>query len=403
MKFRSLLLLLGSFLVAAAANSAVVAGFGIEKFAQTKGFVTSLAFAPSGALYYSVRDGEIYRVDGAESTLVAKVNTASFGNEALLGITFRSEREIIAHYVLPDHTADAIGSVNLDTGVTTVIATYPCDRGAVCPSEHHGGNVIIAPDGSIYFGIGDYGGGLPAQRDESPGGKIHRISASGESSVYAKGLRNPFDLAWDEERGKIVLSDNGPVGEDELNVVAGGDNLGWPYTVGTNAPVDGMVPPSFVFSGTVAPTGMTFVSPKPQMPRGLLVTGFVTKAVYYFADIANQKFGAPVVLVSNEAGPLLDIAEGKEGEIVFASAGSLFRLLMPIRGDANGDRRVDRNDSDALAAEILDGDGDVRMNAHEGAYPGGWGSDVNGDEVIDSRDLVALARILAPRSRPVSH
>jgi glucose/arabinose dehydrogenase len=388
-------------LCALSARGGILPGFGFEEVAPTEGFVTALAVSPDGGLHYAVRTGEIYRIEGNSSRKIAHVETSSTGNEALLGLAFRNEREIIVHYVRPDHTADVIGSVDVATGVVTPIATFLCDGGNACPSEHHGGNLIIAPDGAIFFGIGDFGGGVPAQNPASPGGKIHRVSPTGEVSVWASGLRNPFDLAWDRAANKLVVSDNGPVGEDEINFVSQGDNLGWPYTVGNQEPMNGMKPPAFVFEGTVAPTGLVIVDERRDFPRGLLVAGFVTRALYYFPDFSEKTMPPPIEILTDKVGPVLDIVEGNDGAIYFASARSIFRLQLPMRGDADGNRKIDADDPDALAREILDGDGVERMRAHGGAFPGGWGSDVNGDGLIDARDIVALARLRAGRPRPV--
>jgi glucose/arabinose dehydrogenase len=395
------LFLISAMFCAAAAPAAVLPGFKIEKIADSPGFITSLAYAPGGTLYYSTRPGDIYRLDGTESVLVAHVDTANEGNEALLGIAIRGRDEIIAHYVLPDGTADAVGSIALADGKETLLATYPCDNGNVCPTEHHGGNVVIAPDGSIFFGIGDYAGMVPAQKPDSPGGKIHHIAPDGTKSVFAMGLRNPFDLAWDVMAEKLVLSDNGPVGEDEINVLSAGDNLGWPYTMGNQPPVDGMKGPVYVFPKTTAPTGIFIAAPNDQLRRGLMVTGFVTRSLEYFPDISLQPFASPIEIISDEVGPLLDVVQAPDGTLIIAGMNKIYRVLLPLRGDVDGNRIIDDEDAEALGREILDGDGTAKMDAHRGAFPGAWGADVNRDDLIDVRDLVALAKLRGGRSRPV--
>ena len=57
--------------------------------ADSEGFVTSIAFDGAGAIFYSASEGEVFRLDGDESVLVAKLPTASIGNAVLLGIAFR--------------------------------------------------------------------------------------------------------------------------------------------------------------------------------------------------------------------------------------------------------------------------------------------------------------------------
>ncbi|MEO8217954.1 MAG: PQQ-dependent sugar dehydrogenase, partial [Acidobacteriota bacterium] len=342
-------------------------GFSVRKVAAAKGFLTSIAFDDQDRLFYSSRSGEVFRLDGTTSTRVALVPTANIGNAALLGIAFTKPDEIVAHYVVPDLSADILTSVNLGAGDKAdqkELVRFVCDEGRPCPSEHHGGNLIVAPNGDIFFGIGDYGGGLVAQEPESTGGKIFRVSPDGEAKIFALGLRNPFDMALDPTNGKLLISDNGPVGGDEIDAASSGDNLGWPFTVGTNDPIGGDVPPIYTFPQTVAPTGVFYVKgPKPMAPGGLLVTAFVTKTLYYFPNIHLATIPQPLELVRGETDELIDVAQNSRGEIFFASGTGIYQLILPRAGDANGDGFVNDDDLAALAHEIQDSDGERAVNA----------------------------------------
>ena len=72
-----------------------------------------------------------------------------------------------------------------------------------------------------------------------------------------------------------------------------------------------------------------------------------------------------------------------------------------LRGDCNGDGRVDGADIAALVQEMLDSNPQPAINAQNGAFPGSWGCGVHADRVIDSSDLaalIALFRSLAVRN-----
>ncbi len=376
-------------------------GFRIERLADAEGFVSSLAFTPSDTLYYSTTSGGVYRLDGPTSSLVAEIPTVNEGNAALLGIAFVSNHEFVTHYVPPGLTADVISSYNLATGVETELASFLCDGGRSCSSEHHGGNPVVGPDGSIYVGIGDYGGGLVAQNLGSPGGKIWRIAPGGEVSMFALGFRNPFDFAVHPTTGELIVGDNGPVGGDEIHIIREGDNAGWPHTVGNDAPLPGAVEPDYVWNETVAPTGVFYVrGPLPMPDDGLLVASFVAGSIYYFPDLSIRPLPEPIVLLKGETGAILDVVQSSTGEIYFASAFAIHRLQLPIPGDANGDGRVDSADGKALASEILDGDGERTVDASHQGFPGSWGADVNVDGIIDARDLVGFSKLGVGRSRP---
>lgn len=392
--------LIAALAVASDLAAAVLPGFRVERIAPVAGFVTSVAFDNQNRLHYSIRTGEIYRLDGTESVQVAAVETASVGNEALLGIAFRGPREIVAHYVAPDHTADVISSVDLETGTVTEIQRFVCADGQICSSEHHGGNLIVSPDGSIFFGIGDLGSGPNAQDLRSPGGKIWRITRGGEASMFALGFRNPFDMVFDSTIGRLILADNGPIAEDEMNHVVEGGNYGWPKTMGNQPVAAGSIGPSYVFDGVVAPTGMTQLREVGMLRgRSVLVSTFVTGALYYFPRVHLDSIERPAVIMVDEVGPLIDVVQNGVGEIYFTSTKAIYRLHPPRPGDANGDGQVDAADFEALSSEILDGDDEATIHAQDGAFRGSWGADVNRDGTIDAGDLVALAKLQHQRGR----
>ncbi len=69
----------------------------------------------------------------------------------------------------------------------------------------------------------------PVVDPESHLGKLVRIElASGEVEFVAGGFRNPQGLARDRE-GNLWLTEHGPQGGDELNLVRPGLDYGWPY------------------------------------------------------------------------------------------------------------------------------------------------------------------------------
>jgi len=99
-----------------------------------------------------------------------------------------------------------------------------------------GGKLIVAGE-HLYFTVGDYSvGGIPvsafdfaAQDPASPFGKIfaHDLS-TGSTTVRSVGHRNSQGLVV-TSTGALMSTEQGPEGGDELNVIAAGNNYGWPY------------------------------------------------------------------------------------------------------------------------------------------------------------------------------
>lgn len=407
----SRLLFLTIFTVPLAA--ATLPGFRVETLAQGEGFVSSVAVDSHGTVYFTTTDGWIQRIDGVGATKIASLPTHTGGNGGLLGMALLDDATAVVHYTTwNDATGsaarvldDVISYVDLATGAETVLHTFVCDiqfRARGVSAEHHGGNPTIGPDGSVFVGIGEYNGGAIAQYEAWNGGKIWRIDADGTATQWAKGVRNPFDLAWDPELERVIVADNGPQGGDELNVVDEGDNCGWPDW----GSIPDAIEPAYVFPHTVAPTGLHRLrGTNDMLRRGYISAAFVTSALYYFPSITGV-VSDPLPLLEFHDEYVLDVAEGPEGEIIFATASfagtsSIHRLHVPKRGDCNGDLRVDRQDLEALTLELGDGEANPMITAQSGSYAGSWGCDTNADGLISDADLETLRRMVAPHRRSV--
>lgn len=421
--------LVGFFLFAASARAATLPGFRVETLVRAPGFVSSVVSDSAGTIYFTTTSGWIYRVDGSvdggngQATPVATLPTHAGGNGGLLGMALLNDDTAVVHYTTWDEGVgdaakvldDVVSRVDLHTGAESVLHTFVCDiehRDHGASSEHHGGNVTVTPDGSVFVGIGEYGEHAIAQQPEWNGGKIWRIAPDGTATQWARGMRNPYDLAWDPELARIVVADNGEDGGDEIHIVDEGDNCGWPATYGNHPPMAGAVAPAYVFPQTVAPTGMARLDGSNSLlKRGYLVGAFVTKAIYYFESL-SAPIEAPVAVVDDFDEFVIDVTQTPDGDIVFGTAGfggtTIHRLRVPLRGDCNGDGLTNSHDVLPLLREITDGNGNdgtpqqhPMIEAQGGAYVGSWGCDANADGLIDETDLSALTSLLQGRRRAV--
>jgi len=135
-----------------------------------------------------------------------------------------------------------------------LILTVPHPR-----SNHNGGLAMFGPDGMLYLGLGDGGGGgdpdLNGQNINALLGKILRIDVNNgdpysipsgnpfasrndaRREIWAFGLRNPWRFAFDRIAGNLYIADVGQDVTEEVNVVAAtraGVNYGWNVTEGSN-------------------------------------------------------------------------------------------------------------------------------------------------------------------------
>lgn len=373
---------------------ATLPGFTVEKLGTANGFVTSIVADSRGDIYYTTTSGLVARFPS--NKIVARVRTEASGNSGLLGMALRDDRTAIVHYTRPRQTHDVIAAIDLKTGTETLVHEFVCnafDPEFGVSSEHHGGNPIVTEDGSIFVAIGDGYSASSAPQIDWNLGKIFRIHPDGRVEQYARGVRNPFDIAWDAKSQRLIVPDNGDKANDEINIVTPGADLGWPFSM------PGYLAPVYTFPNTVAPTGFVRLSDGDRLlSGGYLLAAFVPRALYYINDVDRPK---PIAVIDGVTEPIVDVTEAADGTVYFAAGKSIYRLHVPKRGDCDGDGLVGWDDVPALLAEAGDGGDHPSIAAQDGAVRASWGCDVDGDGLIRANDVTLLKAWLTPRNRTV--
>ncbi len=139
--------------------------------------------------------------------------------------------------------------------------------------NHKGGQIQFGPDGKLYVGFGDGGGGGdPDENGQDLSqrlGKLLRISprpgggfriprdnpfvggAGATGEVFAYGLRNPYRFSFDRRTGDLIVGDVGQEEREEIDFVPairrvkrprGGVNFGWNVFEGTRRYSQGTAP-----------------------------------------------------------------------------------------------------------------------------------------------------------------
>ncbi|MDQ2998884.1 MAG: PQQ-dependent sugar dehydrogenase [Chloroflexota bacterium] len=121
-------------------------------------------------------------------------------------------------------------------------------------ANHNGGMLAFGPDGYLYVGLGDGGGGGDPQDNGQKRsillGKLLRLDVSGDKpytipadnpwptgadnarpEIWAYGLRNPWRFSFDRATGDLYIGDVGQNAYEEIDFqpagAAGGMNYGW--------------------------------------------------------------------------------------------------------------------------------------------------------------------------------
>ncbi len=168
-------------------------------------------------------------------------------------------------------------------------------------SNHNGGHLAFGPDGYLYIGTGDGGGGGDpfgnGQNGQTLLGAMLRLdvdsmfpyaipadnpfvgNAGVRDEIWAIGLRNPWRYSFDRDSGDLYIADVGQNNYEEVNFQSaaspGGDNYGWPrmegnhcYPIGASCQMNGLTLPlheydhgqgcsvtgGYVYRGTQSPS-----------------------------------------------------------------------------------------------------------------------------------------------------
>ena len=211
------------------------AGFTISLLLDTNdlGLPVALAFGPDERLYISMSNNAILThsgLPGAEAPVAFAQGLDPLGVDEPRGVAFigdavyASVRQKVIRLRDTSGTGVADESVEILTGLPERAELF-----------HRNNGIEAGPDGQLYLTVGS-----TSNRGEVPdtdlSGTILRLAPDGSRvEVVARGLRNPFDLAFAPD-GELFCTDNAPDtpvrtaddAPDELNHVIEGRNYGHP-------------------------------------------------------------------------------------------------------------------------------------------------------------------------------
>jgi glucose/arabinose dehydrogenase len=326
-------------------------------------YPVALAFSPDGRLFYTEKTTGSVRVIDVQGTLqrepVITLPVDALVERGLLGIaldpTYEETGSIWVYHTAPgdarNYPANTIVRFREADGVGSdpeAMMTFPIETGTLI---HNGGNLRFDDEGYLYVSIGDYDVPANAQDLTVAQGKIHRFEVTDDglavpednpidgSSIYAYGLRNPFDFAFDPISGRIFATENGDACDDEINLILPGFHYGQGenYQCGRTAvgvDLGRYFPPLISITPTEAPTGIVIYDHRaiPEWRGKLFYCTWSTGRIV-MVTLDEDRTGVEETreLDTGEARCRIDIEVGPEGGLYFTSvseaSGAIYRLL----------------------------------------------------------------------------
>jgi glucose/arabinose dehydrogenase len=268
--------------------------------------------------------------------------------DVAVGPTFAQDRMIYWSYAERrdggNATSVARGALSADgtrvEGVQVIFRAGPAYDG----DKHFGSSLAFDPAGHLFITLGDRSDAPmrpQAQQLDSHMGKIIRINADGSvpadnpfvslegalPEIWSVGHRNAQGVAIQPGTGAAWTVEHGTRGGDEVNLVQGGRNYGWPeVTYGIEyrgVPIEGSVTaregteqPVYYWDPSIAPGGQIFYDGPmfPEWQGNLLVAALRDKHIARLV-IENGRVVGEERLLTDLGERIRDIAIAADGAV----------------------------------------------------------------------------------------
>jgi glucose/arabinose dehydrogenase len=236
--------------------------------------------------------------------------------------------------------------------------------------SHNGSRIVFAPDGTMFFALGEAYTPELAQDLTSLNGKILRLNLDGSvpsdnpfpgSLIWSYGHRNPQGLAL-LPNGALWSSEHGANNDDELNIIRKGGNYGWSKVQGfcdlrsekRYCAENQVIEPVIAWTPTVAPCALEYYD-HPAIPewRHSLMQVFLKKG--------KGKLGQRMTVFKlNEAGAgivsqqdFFNNTYGRLRDVLIAPDGRVFLCTSNMEVSGNGKKAIRPGDDKILEVRAV--------------------------------------------------
>ncbi len=322
----------------------------------------ALAFLPDGRMLVTERPGRLRIVaNGKLSQPVAgvpRVFASSQGglHDVIADRSFAQNQTIYLCFAEPHENGGgrtSMARARLAADTLADVKVIFQQEGPPSSGRHFGCRIVQTPDGNLFLTMGDHGSHpKEAQNLGNHIGKIVRVTPDGavpkdnpfagrgdaKPEIWSYGNRNVQGAALHPGTGKLWAHEHGPQGGDEVNIIEGGKNYGWPvigYGVnygggkiheGTSKA--GMEQPIKYWVPSIAPSGMAFYNGT-LMPswRGSLFVGALRDQMIVRLTLDGDKVTGEERLLQGVRDRIRDVRAGPDGALYLVTDSSDGRIL----------------------------------------------------------------------------
>lgn len=344
-------------------------GLRIVTVASGLSFPWGLAFLPSGDMLVTERSGSLRLI-----TATGKISAPLRGVPKAL---VQGQGGLLDIALDPDFANNRLVYLSLaeagehhTNGLVVARGTLDNERNAlnnvqiifrqspkVDSNGHFGGRLVFSRDQHLFVTLGD------RQHDRERGkaqalhthhGKVVRIFSDGripsdnpfvktkeaKPEIWSLGHRNPQGAALHPDTGELWISEHGPQGGDEINIVRRGKNYGWPvvtygceyitcFQVGEGKSRPGMEEPlTYWVPKSIAPSGLAFYTGDryPEW-KGQLFSGALAGEALWRLTLDGNRIVAREPLLTDLGERIRDVRQGPDGWLYILTDSSNGRVL----------------------------------------------------------------------------
>lgn len=336
----------------------------VEKILDNYEIIWGMDFLPNGDLVFGEKRGKLYKKSSQGVSEISGLPTIDSGGQGgLLDIRVHPQYTANGWIYITYTSSTPYSSLKLSRFkiLNNKIENFQNLFTASGPTGHNGSRIAFDKQGYLYLSVGEgpsTGGGLSGINKNSldpssSWGKVHRFYDDGRipntnpilpgnstyNSIFTYGHRNPQGLVLNPNTGDIWLSEHGPMGGDEINILSSGANYGWPkYSLGINYDGSkisdghtalGITEPIYSWKPSIGTCGVAFIKGTKfkSWVGSLLVSGLASQKLHRCFVDGNKIVSEEIVL--KDLGRVRNVVQGPD-EAVYVSVegpGRVYRIV----------------------------------------------------------------------------